>query len=184
MTSQHSLLLQTMLRFRSKIGPSGRRCLIPSPTIIYQHLIIPTSWDTSLLALVLLKGTFVLCSTAVVASNVRLNPILTIDPYPFLVDIYDGDEGPMIYHGKTFTSKVSLNDICQAINKYAFMASPYPLLISAEVHCGVKQQDQLVDIMSDVFGDALVQAPVEGRPKIEVLPSPEDLKNKVLLKVR
>lgn len=99
------------------------------------------------------------------------------------VDIYDGDHEPMIYHGNTLTSKVSLRDVCHAIAKYSFVTSPYPVLISAEVHCGVAQQDKIVDIMTEVFGDAIVQAPVEGRPKIETLPSPEDLKNKFLLKV-
>lgn len=90
----------------------------------------------------------------------------------------------MIYHGKTFTSKVSLRDICHAIAKYAFVASPYPVLISAEVHCDLEQQDKIVDIMTEVFGDSLIQAPVEGRPKLEALPSPEALRNKFLLKVR
>ncbi|KIM36249.1 hypothetical protein M413DRAFT_449303 [Hebeloma cylindrosporum] len=100
------------------------------------------------------------------------------------LDIYDGDHEPMIYHGKTLTSKVSLRDVCQAIAKYSFVTSPYPVLISAEVHCGVAQQDKIVDIMIEVFGDSIVQAPVEGRPKIEALPSPEDLKNKFLLKAK
>jgi len=99
------------------------------------------------------------------------------------VDIYDGDHEPMIYHGKTLTSKVSLRDVCQAIAKYSFVTSPYPVLISAEVHCGIAQQDKIVDIMLEVFGNAIVQAPVEDRPKIVALPSPEDLKNKFLLKV-
>ncbi len=99
------------------------------------------------------------------------------------MDIYDGDSEPMIFHGKTFTSKVSLREVCQAIAKYAFVASPYPVIISAEIHCGLLQQDMMVDIMTEVFGDVLVRAPVEGRPTIEALPSPDDLKGKVLLKV-
>ena len=100
------------------------------------------------------------------------------------MDIYDGEIEPVIYHGKTLTTKVPLRDICQAIARYAFVASPYPIIISAEVHCGVAQQVMIANIMSDVFGDALVKAPVDGRPKIEVLPSPEDLRGRVLLKVR
>lgn len=100
-----------------------------------------------------------------------------------IVDIYDGDNEPVIYHGKTLTSKVSLREVCQAIAKYAFVASPYPLIISAEVHCGIEQQDMMVKIMTEVFGDALIRAPVEGRPKIDALPSPEELKGKFLLKV-
>ncbi len=89
----------------------------------------------------------------------------------------------MIYHGRTFTSKVSLREACKAIAKYAFVTSPYPVIISAEVHCGLTQQAMIASIMMDVFGDALVTAPVDGRPRIEALPSPEDLKGRVLLKV-
>jgi phosphatidylinositol phospholipase C, delta len=89
----------------------------------------------------------------------------------------------MVYHGNTLTSKVSVRDICQAMAKYAFVASPHPVIISAEVHCGLAQQDQIVDIMTEVFGDSLIQAPVDGRPKIQALPSPEDLKYQFLLKV-
>ncbi|KAI0309355.1 PLC-like phosphodiesterase [Amylostereum chailletii] len=97
------------------------------------------------------------------------------------LDIYDGETEPVIYHGKMLTSKVLLHDICHT---YAFVVSPYPIIISAEVHCGVAQQAMMVAIMRDVFGDALVSAPVEGRPKISVLPSPEALKGRVLLKAK
>ncbi|KAI0657617.1 1-phosphatidylinositol-4,5-bisphosphate phosphodiesterase 1 [Cubamyces menziesii] len=100
------------------------------------------------------------------------------------LDIYDGDVEPMVFHGKTLTSKVSVRDTCVAVAKYAFVASPYPIIISAEIHCSVPQQEQLVAIMKEVFGEALVYAPVEGRPAIVDLPSPEDLKGRVLLKAK
>lgn len=103
---------------------------------------------------------------------------------PSTVDIYDGDWEPVIYHGRTLTSKVPVREVCEAIMKYGFVTSPYPIIISAEVHCGLTQQDMLANIMKSVFGEALVSAPVEGRPKIEVLPSPEDLKGRVLLKAK
>ena len=105
------------------------------------------------------------------------------DPAFTAVDIYDGDKEPVVYHGKTLTTKVSLREVCEAIMKYAFVVSPYPIIISAEVHCSVPQQDIMSSIMHEVFGESLVSAPVNGRPKIEVLPSPEDLKGRVLLKV-
>ena len=100
------------------------------------------------------------------------------------VDIYDGDTEPVVYHGRTLTTKLTVREICEAIARYAFVASPYPIIISAEVHCGVAQQAQLVQIMREVFGDALVAAPVEGRPRIEALPSPEELKGRVMLKAK
>lgn len=100
------------------------------------------------------------------------------------MDIYDGDDGePVIYHGKTLTSQVSVRAVCEAIAKYAFVTSPYAIIISAEVHCGIKQQDVIVEIMTTVFGDRLVQAPLEDRPPVKHLPSPEELKGKFLLKV-
>ena len=89
-----------------------------------------------------------------------------------------------MYHGRTLTSKVSVRDTCSAIMKYAFVASPYPIIISAEIHCSVPQQEQLVIIMKEVFGEHLVWAPVDARPKIDVLPSPEELRGRVLLKAK
>ena len=100
-----------------------------------------------------------------------------------VVDIFDGDKEPVIYHGKTLTTKVPLRKACEAIAKYAFVVSPYPIIISAEVHCCIQQQDMIASIMHEVFGDSLVSAPVQDRPKITVLPSPEDLKGRILLKV-
>ncbi|KAG1807342.1 PLC-like phosphodiesterase [Suillus subaureus] len=100
------------------------------------------------------------------------------------IDVYDGDSGPMIFHGKTFTSKVPVREVCEAIAKYAFVTSPYPIIISAEIHCSVLQQEMMVEVMRDVFQNALISAPLEGRPTLEVLPSPEHLKGKVLLKAK
>lgn len=99
--------------------------------------------------------------------------------------MYDGDDGePMIFHGKTFTSKVSLKEVCEAIIRYGFVTSPYPIIISAEMHATLDQQDRVAEIMVEVFGDALV-CRADGEPEMEIseLPSPEDLKGKVLLKV-
>lgn len=89
----------------------------------------------------------------------------------------------MVYHGKTLTTQVSVREICQAIAKYAFVSSPYPILLSCEVHCGLVQQDMLVDIFSKAFGSALVRAPLEQHPKIVVLPSPAELQGRILVKV-
>jgi Phosphatidylinositol-specific phospholipase C, X domain len=111
-----------------------------------------------------------------------LHLLLSDTPLLRIVDIYDGETEPVVYHGKTLTSKLSVREICLAIAKYAFVTSPYPVIISAEIHCGQAQQDMIVTIMTEVFGDALVNAPIEGRPKIDRLPSPENLKGRVLLK--
>ncbi|EKM79830.1 hypothetical protein AGABI1DRAFT_72480 [Agaricus bisporus var. burnettii JB137-S8] len=100
------------------------------------------------------------------------------------LDIYDGDDEPVIYHGKTFTSKVPLRDICRGIHQYAFAVSPYPIIISAEIHCGLHGQEQIVEVMTEIFGDSLVQVPIESRQALEQLPSPEQLKHKILFKAK
>jgi len=103
------------------------------------------------------------------------------------VDIFDNDPitQPMIFHGKTFTSKVSLRDVCHAIVKYGFVASPYPIIISAEIHCSVAGQEVVVAILKEVFGALLVSAPINGEGgKVERLPSPQELKGRILFKVR
>ncbi|KZP20290.1 PLC-like phosphodiesterase [Athelia psychrophila] len=123
------------------------------------------------------------------------------------LDIYDGEKEPVIFHGKTLTTKVPLSEVCHAIAKYAFVASPYPVIISAEIHCSLPFQDMIAATMSAIFGETLVKSPIEGdglapppsgrdtpstsgrdtpsgKGKIEVLPSPEALKGKILLKAK
>lgn len=102
----------------------------------------------------------------------------------YTVDIWDGEDEPVIYHGRTLTSKVSLANVARAISRYAFVASPYPIIISAEIRCNIKQQDQAADIMRREFGNALVTSTLDGEDVIEALPSPERLKHRILLKVR
>ena len=87
------------------------------------------------------------------------------------VDIYDDDCEPAVCHGRTFTSKVPVREVCEAIAKYGFVTSPYPVAVYAEVHCGLDQQDMLTNIMKNVFGDALVSAPIEDRQTTDVLRS-------------
>lgn len=102
-----------------------------------------------------------------------------------LVDCWDGDGEPVIYHGRTFTGKVPVRDVVHAIGKYAFVASPYPIIISAEIHCCVEQQEGLVRILKEILGIRFLDAPLADREgHEEVLPSPEDLKYRILLKVR
>ena len=96
------------------------------------------------------------------------------------MDCFDGDYEPEVYHKKTLTSKVSVRDICQAINKYAFVTSPYPVIISAEVHCSLEQQERLAAILKDSFGAQLVTEPIEG---VSSMASPEQLKGRILFKV-
>lgn len=99
------------------------------------------------------------------------------------VDCWDGDDGrPVVNHGRTFTKKVLFSDVIAAIGKYAFLASPYPVVISLEVHCGLEQQTRMAEILRSILGEHLVSEPLV--PHSMVLPSPKDLKHKILVKVK
>lgn len=99
------------------------------------------------------------------------------------IDCWDGDGGrPVVMHGRTMTSSVLFADCITVINRYAFVSSPYPLTLSLEVHCNPSQQQTMVDIMVKEFGEKLVREPVASNTS--QLPSPEDLKNRILIKVK
>ncbi|CAE6502781.1 unnamed protein product [Rhizoctonia solani] len=103
------------------------------------------------------------------------------------VDIWDGDYEPVITHGRTLTGSVSLRHVAQAIAKYAFIASPYPVIISAEMHAGIEQQSMVGRIFREEFGDMLVTCRLDCSTELEELeslPSPEELKNRVLVKFK
>jgi phosphatidylinositol phospholipase C delta len=84
-----------------------------------------------------------------------------------------------VRHAKTFTTSVSVREVCQAIDKYAFATSTLPIIISAEVHCSLAQQELLADILFEEFGERLVSSKLH----LEGLPSPDDLRGKILFKV-
>ncbi|XP_022621739.1 1-phosphatidylinositol 4,5-bisphosphate phosphodiesterase delta-3-A-like [Seriola dumerili] len=98
------------------------------------------------------------------------------------LDCWDGDKGePVIYHGHTFTSKVPFVEVIETINEYAFKASPYPLILSLENHCSVEQQTIMAQQLQSILGDKLLTKPLNGL-NCHNLPSPEDLKGKILVK--
>lgn len=98
------------------------------------------------------------------------------------MDVWNGPDGePVIYHGHTLTSKLPVREALQAIAKYAFVASPYPVTLSLEVHCDTSQQDKLAELISHYCGPALVTGPLDDLEP-GVLPSPEQLQNRFLVK--
>jgi len=80
------------------------------------------------------------------------------------------------------TSKILFYDVISAIRTYAFKASPYPLILSLEVHCCVEQQNQMASILVNLLGEYLITGFLSDDETI--LPSPGSLMNKILLKVK
>ncbi|KAI7802408.1 1-phosphatidylinositol 4,5-bisphosphate phosphodiesterase gamma-2 [Triplophysa rosa] len=96
------------------------------------------------------------------------------------LDCWNGPDEPVIYHGRTMTSKIKFKDVVKAINDHAFATSEYPVVLSIEEHCDVKQQKMMAQVFKDVFQDKLLTEPLE--PEAEQLPSPTQLKGKIIIK--
>ncbi|POR35665.1 Phosphoinositide phospholipase C [Tolypocladium paradoxum] len=88
---------------------------------------------------------------------------------------------PRVLHGYTLTKEVSFRDVCNAIRESAFTVTDLPLIISLEVHCNPQQQAVMVSIMKEAWEGLLV---TEAEAKPGSLPSPHDLRGKILIKVK
>ncbi|KFQ45779.1 1-phosphatidylinositol 4,5-bisphosphate phosphodiesterase delta-4, partial [Nestor notabilis] len=98
------------------------------------------------------------------------------------VDCWDGPNGePMVYHGHTFTSKIPFREVVSTLGKYAFKTSDYPVILSLENHCSMEQQEVLAQQLKTILGEQLLTTTTDGRVPTQ-LPSPEELKHKILLK--
>ncbi|NXW14407.1 PLCZ1 phosphodiesterase, partial [Circaetus pectoralis] len=98
------------------------------------------------------------------------------------IDCWDGSNNePVVYHGHTLTSKIPFHSVIQVIDKYAFVASDYPIVLSLENHCSPKQQEVMADYLESILGDKLLTS-TTGDTVVTQLPSPEALKFKILVK--
>eukprot|EP00050_Salpingoeca_kvevrii_P000842 m.157339 g.157339 ORF g.157339 m.157339 type:complete len:1076 (+) comp10227_c0_seq1:138-3365(+) len=96
------------------------------------------------------------------------------------VDCWDGPDGsPIVYHGYTATSRIPFASVIEAIAASAFVTSEYPVIISLEVHCSIKQQMLMVQSLRHYLGDHLF---VPAAEFVGNLPSPFELRKRVLLK--
>mmetsp|Transcript_32670 Transcript_32670/g.56778 ORF Transcript_32670/g.56778 Transcript_32670/m.56778 type:complete len:623 (+) Transcript_32670:702-2570(+) len=94
------------------------------------------------------------------------------------LDCWDGPgNDPIITHGRTLCTNISFRDVIRAIADNAFKFSPYPVILSLEMHCSVPQQEVMADIFNEIFADS-IYVPRDGGS----IPSPNELRYKFLLK--
>ncbi|CAG8908093.1 unnamed protein product [Penicillium egyptiacum] len=99
------------------------------------------------------------------------------------IDCWDGADGrPIVSHGRTLTTSVLFADCITVINRYAFITCHFPLILSLEVHCNPEQQLAMVKIMKETFKERLILEPL--MTNCHILPSPEELKGRILVKVK
>ncbi|KAF7391274.1 hypothetical protein V1477_008936 [Vespula maculifrons] len=103
------------------------------------------------------------------------------------LDCWDGkgeDEEPIITHGKAMCTDILFKDVIYALRDTAFVTSDYPIILSFENHCCLKQQYKLAKYCDEILGDLLLKEPLKDYPLEpgSLLPPPSALKRKILIK--
>eukprot|EP00118_Oscarella_pearsei_P006498 m.29453 g.29453 ORF g.29453 m.29453 type:complete len:1306 (+) comp31169_c0_seq5:82-3999(+) len=97
------------------------------------------------------------------------------------LDTWDGPDGnPIIFHGRTLTTKIKFKDVLKTIKEHAFISSQFPLILSIEDHCSLPQQKVMAKEFKEMLGDMLLTHPIDVNANM--LPSPFQLKRKILIK--
>lgn len=94
------------------------------------------------------------------------------------VDVWDGENGPVVTHG-VLTTSISLKNVLEVIKKYAFVTTSFPLIVSFEVHCKPENQYIMIYLIKEYFSGYLYTN-LKDQTKV---PSPNDLKGNILIKL-
>ncbi|KAL8295632.1 hypothetical protein RB597_009257 [Gaeumannomyces tritici] len=99
---------------------------------------------------------------------------------------------PVVMHAHTYMQRdytlqsryVGFRDVCRAIGKSAFATNHLPIIISLEVHADCQQQDVMVKIMREEWGERLLDEQFIGCDPRLRLPRLDELKDKILIKAK
>ena len=105
------------------------------------------------------------------------------------LDIWDGGKSsdgtpiPVVWHGRTMTTKILFTDIIKTIKVFLnFHHDTFPIVLSFENHCSVPYQEVMAEQLVRILGDALY-IPTEAS-LFGALPSPVQLRGMVVIKGR
>ncbi|OLN85718.1 1-phosphatidylinositol 4,5-bisphosphate phosphodiesterase 3, partial [Colletotrichum chlorophyti] len=91
---------------------------------------------------------------------------------------------PIVTHGWTMTTPCGFREVCRAVRESAFETNELPIIVSLEVHADHEQQEVMVKIMKEEWEGMLVDKSWEGIDPRFRLPKLEELKRKILIKVK
>lgn len=81
-------------------------------------------------------------------------------------------------------SRIPLRQVCRVIKESAFRTNKLPIIVSLEVHATGEQQDMMVEIMKEEWGDHLLDERLADCHPNERQPRLEELMEKILVKVK
>lgn len=105
----------------------------------------------------------------------------TLMPTPWRTD--SGRSEPVVYHGYTATREIPFRAVCATVRDYAFRTSDLPLIVSLEVHCSPSQQEMVVELINNYWGEFLERVP-DNFSDATPLPRLESLRRRILVKVK
>ena len=100
------------------------------------------------------------------------------------LDCWDSHTGePVITHGNTLCTKIPFEEVIRVIGEFAFLKSDLPVILSFENHCSPAQQQLMARFCVKYLGSALC-TPIPSHPLSPgtKLPSPSDLRGKIIIK--
>ncbi|CAD8127326.1 unnamed protein product [Paramecium sonneborni] len=72
------------------------------------------------------------------------------------LDCWDGQDGePNVTHGHTLVNDIKFIDVIKTVREFAFFKDDNPAILSLEMHCSLKQQKRIAEILKAVLGDML-----------------------------
>uniref|UniRef100_A0A3Q3DS66 Phosphoinositide phospholipase C n=1 Tax=Hippocampus comes TaxID=109280 RepID=A0A3Q3DS66_HIPCM len=98
--------------------------------------------------------------------------------------VTDGPEGEPLLGHYHHHAPVTIRSALEVVNKYAFLTSRYPLLVYLCQRCSLAQQRTMAQHLKKVLGSRLYtpeSLPVSLGGRATTLPSPEQLKGRVLI---
>ncbi|KAF5250350.1 hypothetical protein FANTH_4450 [Fusarium anthophilum] len=90
---------------------------------------------------------------------------------------------PIVTDGYARMIPCGFREACQVIRKSAFVSSDLPVIINLEVHADAEQQEMMVKIMKEEWHGILVDEPLNGCDPRFRLPTLEDLRGRILVRL-
>ncbi|KAK8485274.1 hypothetical protein V6N11_070877 [Hibiscus sabdariffa] len=99
------------------------------------------------------------------------------------LDLWPSSSTEEIYvlHGRTLTSPVSLMQCLTSIKEYAFVSSPYPVIITLEDHLTPELQAKAAEMINQTFESMLYHPDTDF---LTEFPSPESLKYRIMISTK
>ena len=101
------------------------------------------------------------------------------------LDAWNGPRNqPIVTHGGTLCSPILFRECLEALKESGFVASEYPVIITIENHCSMKQQLVQVQLLEEILGDQLYRFTLQNHLKDgpNEWASPEELKRKFVIR--